>query len=270
MHPSPVAQCATELGLNVMEAASLKGDDVAQYVHALHADLGVVVAYGGLVPAAVLDMPRHGWINLHFSDLPRWRGAAPVQWAIRAGDTTTASCVFQLEETLDTGDVYSRVTVDIADQNAGELLESMANSGAEQLLEVVNTIENGTAIAVPQTSQGVTVARMLTHADGFVDFAADAATTERIIRSVTPNPGAWTLLPDGRRMKIAQVTPTSSTSLGPGRLVVTKNSVEVGCSDTCLRLDTVAPAGKGWMDGAAWARGARPTADFALGRAKEA
>ena len=123
MYPSPVAEVAAQAGVDLLETTSLKDSAIGQRIEAVGADLGVVVAYGGLVPPSVLAMPTHGWVNLHFSDLPRWRGAAPVQWAIREGDPTTASCVFNLEEGLDTGDVYSRVEVAIGHESAGELLE---------------------------------------------------------------------------------------------------------------------------------------------------
>ena len=130
LYPSPVSEVASEAGVELLETTTLKTPEIAQRIEGAQADLGVVVAYGGLVPPNVLAMPTHGWVNLHFSDLPRWRGAAPVQWAIREGDATTASCVFNLEEGLDTGDVYSRVEVPIARESAGELLSSMAEAAS--------------------------------------------------------------------------------------------------------------------------------------------
>ncbi|MCD4549543.1 methionyl-tRNA formyltransferase [Schaalia sp. lx-260] len=268
LHPSPVAEYAARAGISLIETSHMKAPEFAHHMRELHPDLGVVVAYGGLVPSEVLQIPRFGWINLHFSDLPRWRGAAPVQWAIRSGDTMTASCVFQLETGLDTGPVFSRQYMPIRGENTGELLEKMSFTGAQQVCDVVDSLEAGTAIATPQSSEGITKARMLTHEDGYVDFADTAARIDQCIRSVTPNPGAWTVLPDGRRMKIAAVTLTDIPSPGVGIVRATKNTLEVGCTDTCLRIDTVAPAGKGWMDGAAWARGARPEADFRLGEAR--
>ena len=263
MHPSPVAEVATESGVELLETTTLKTAEIAQRIEDVQADLGVVVAYGGLVPPNVLAMPAHGWVNLHFSDLPRWRGAAPVQWAIREGDATTASCVFNLEEGLDTGDVYSRVEVPIGHESAGELLASMAEAGASQVLRVVDALTDGSATAVPQSVEGLTHARRLEHID--VSFTHDAAHEDRVIRSVTPNPGAYTVLPDGARMKLDKATPVDRDDLAPGQLEVTKKQVTVGCASGALVLGKVAPAGKSWMDAAAWARGARPSDDLRLG-----
>ncbi|MDC4233320.1 methionyl-tRNA formyltransferase [Actinomyces sp. B33] len=264
--PSPVAERARSAGLDVIEASSLKSPEIAGRIEALDADLAVVVAYGALVPQSVLDMPRHGWINLHFSDLPRWRGAAPVQWSILAGDQATASCVFQLEAGLDTGPVFSRLRVDIGHETAGELLERMARLGADQVLDVVDAIADGTARAVPQEdAEGLAHARRLDADDGFIDFAAPADAVDRRIRAVSPNPGAHTLLPDGRRLKLGAVDAVDSDSPGVGVLTVTKNEVRVGCASGEVRLGLVAPAGKGWMDAPAWGRGARLDAGAVLG-----
>ena len=265
MYPSPVAEVAAACGVELLETTTLKTPDIAQRIEGIQADLGVVVAYGGLVPPNVLAMPTHGWVNLHFSDLPRWRGAAPVQWAIREGDTTTASCVFNLEEGLDTGDVYSRVEVPIGHESAGELLTSMAEAGAPQVLSVVDALADGSATATAQRSEGVTHARRLEHVDGYVSFTHDATHEDRVIRSVTPNPGAYTVLPGGARMKLDKATPVDRDDLAPGQLEVTKKQVTVGCTSGALVLGKVAPAGKSWMDAAAWARGARPSDDLRLG-----
>ena len=249
MHPSPVAEVAAQAGVELLETTTLKTPEIGERLAEVGADLGVVVAYGGLVPPAVLAMPTHGWVNLHFSDLPRWRGAAPVQWAIREGDPTTASCVFTLEEGLDTGDVYSRVEVPIGRESAGELLPSSSAS----------------TTAIPQRTEGITHARRLEHADGYVSFTHDAAHEDRVIRSVTPNPGAYTVLPGRARMKLGVATPVERDDLEPGQLEVTKKQVTVGCARGALVLGQVAPAGKSWMDAAAWARGARPDAGMRLG-----
>lgn len=258
LYPSPVAEVAARAGVEVAETTTLKSAQIGERIAAVDADLGVVVAYGGLIPPAVLQMPTHGWVNLHFSDLPRWRGAAPVQWAIREGDATTASCVFHLEEGLDTGDVYSRVEVRIGRESAGELLDAMAQAGASQVLGVVDGLQAGTAVAVPQSETGITHARRLEHADGYVSFTRGAEEEDRIIRSVTPNPGAYTMLPGGTRMKLGVATPVERDDLEPGQLEITKKQVSVGCAGGALVLGQVAPAGKSWMDAAAWARGARP------------
>ena len=258
LYPSPVAEVAARAGVEVAETTTLKSTQIGERIAAVDADLGVVVAYGGLIPPAVLQMLTHGWVNLHFSDLPRWRGAAPVQWAIREGDATTASCVFRLEEGLDTGDVYSRVEVRIGRESAGELLDAMAQAGASQVLDVVDGLQAGTAVAVAQSETGITHARRLEHADGYVSFTRSAEEEDRIIRSVTPNPGAYTMLPGGTRMKLGVATPVERDDLEPGQLEITKKQVSVGCSGGALVLGQIAPAGKSWMDAAAWARGARP------------
>lgn len=258
LYPSPVAEVAARAGVEVAETTTLKSAQIGERIAAVDADLGVVVAYGGLIPPAVLQMPTHGWVNLHFSDLPRWRGAAPVQWAIREGDATTASCVFHLEEGLDTGDVYSRVEVRIGRESAGELLDAMAQAGASQVLDVVDGLQAGTVVAVAQSETGITHARRLEHADGYVSFTRSAEEEDRIIRSVTPNPGAYTMLPGGTRMKLGVATPVERDDLEPGQLEITKKQVSVGCSGGALVLGQIAPAGKSWMDAAAWARGARP------------
>lgn len=269
LHPSPVADLASRAGVPLIEASSLREEDVRQRIAHVHADLGVVVAYGAIIPAPVLEMPRLGWVNLHFSDLPRWRGAAPVQWAILSGDTVTASCVFQLEAGLDTGPVYSRQPVEVGRSTAGDLLERMSDLGAHQVLDVVDGLERGTAHATPQDAgpdgSRVTHARKLTSADGFVDFSETPEGLDRRIRATTPDPGAWTTLPDGRRLKLGAVTPTPTPTPGPGLLLVSRHGVEVGCVHGCVRLGQVAPAGKGWMDASAWSRGARLTADDRLG-----
>ena len=267
LYPSPVAEVAAQAGVEVAETTTLKSAQIGECIAAVGADLGVVVAYGGLIPPAVLAMPTHGWVNLHFSDLPRWRGAAPVQWAIREGDATTASCVFHLEEGLDTGDIYSRVEVRIGRESAGELLDAMAQAGASQVLDVVDGLQAGTAVAVAQGQTGITHARRLEHADGYVSFTRSAEEEDRIIRSVTPNPGAYTMLPGGTRMKLGVATPVQRDDLEPGQLEVTKKQVSVGCAGGALILGQVAPAGKSWMDAAAWARGARPDDTMRLGGA---
>lgn len=267
LSPSPVAEVAAQAGVEVAETTTLKDAQIGERIAAVGADLGVVVAYGGLIPPAVLAMPTHGWVNLHFSDLPRWRGAAPVQWAIREGDATTASCVFHLEEGLDTGDIYSRVEVRIGRESAGELLDAMAQAGASQVLDVVDGLQAGTAVAVAQGQTGITHARRLEHADGYVSFTRSAEEEDRIIRSVTPNPGAYTMLPGGTRMKLGVATPVQRDDLEPGQLEVTKKRVSVGCAGGALILGQVAPAGKSWMDAAAWARGARPDDTMRLGGA---
>lgn len=269
---SPVAIAARDAEIPLIEASSLKGEDTIRRVTELNADLGVVVAYGALIPQALLDAPPHGWVNLHFSDLPRWRGAAPVQWSILSGDEQTASSVFQLEAGLDTGPVFSRVPVTIGHETAGELLEKMAELGAGQVIGVVDEIEAGTARAIAQDEADprASHARRLSHEDGFIDFTLSADEVDRRIRAVTPNPGAWTMLPDGKRMRLSTVEVCDdSQTLEAGSLRISKRSVDVGCSQGAVTLGRVAPAGRGWMDAAAWARGARLDDAARFGKAGE-
>lgn len=258
LHPSEVAEVATSHGVPLIEASDLRGEDTRAALEAVHADLGVVVAYGALIPPAVLAMPRLGWVNLHFSDLPRWRGAAPVQWAVREGDARTASCVFQLEKGLDTGPVFSRLPVDIGHEDAGELLGRMAELGAHQVVDVVDALAAGTAHATPQVEDpDAPYARRLTTADGFTDFTLPASGVDRLIRSVTPDPGAWTTLVDGRRLRLGPVEATDTPTPGPGVVLVHRHGVEIGCGQGSVLLGQVAPAGRSWMAAADWARGAR-------------
>ena len=255
--PSPIAQRASEAGIDLFETSSLKGDEALDRIRAWNADIAVVVAYGALIPLRVLEALPHGWLNLHFSDLPFFRGAAPVQWAILSGLTETASSVFQLEEGLDTGPVFSRQKVEITDQTSGELLDEMARLGAQQVVDVVNAIEAPEGIEL-------SYARRLEPSDGCVSFDESAHQTWLRIRAVIPSPGAYTEF-RGQRLKLGKVSLTDVPTPGPGRLIVSKKNVLVGCTDFCLELGQVAPAGKKWMDAAAWARGARLDSDVRLG-----
>lgn len=265
--PSPIALRASETGIDLFETSSLRGDEALDRIRAWNADIAVVVAYGALIPLRVLEALPHGWLNLHFSDLPFFRGAAPVQWAILSGLSETASSVFQLEEGLDTGPVFSRRKVEITDQTSGELLDEMARLGAQQVIDVVNAIEAGQALAQPQVvPEGVELsyARRLEPSDGAVSFEESAHQTWLRIRAVIPSPGAYTEF-RGQRLKLGKVSLTDVPTPGPGRLIVSKKSVLVGCTDFCLELGQVAPSGKKWMDAAAWARGARLDSDARLG-----
>ena len=222
--PSPIAQRASEAGIDLFETSSLKGDEALDRIRAWNADIAVVVAYGALIPLRVLEALPHGWLNLHFSDLPFFRGAAPVQWAILSGLSETASSVFQLEEGLDTGPVFSRQKVEITDQTSGELLDEMARLGAQQVVDVVNAIEAGQALSQPQVvPEGVELsyARRLEPSDGSVSFDESAHQTWLRIRAVIPSPGAYTEF-RGQRLKLGKVSLTDVAAPGPGRLRVGK------------------------------------------------
>ncbi|MEY9953415.1 methionyl-tRNA formyltransferase [Leifsonia sp. EB34] len=252
--PSPVADAAAALDLPVIKANRLD-EDVTRQVAALDADLGVIVAYGGLVREPLLSTPRLGWVNLHFSLLPRWRGAAPVQRAVMAGDTETGAAVFQLVPGLDAGDVFAELRVPIpADATAGELLDSLSYDGALLLVDTVAALEDGTAEAVPQSGEPV-LAPKLTIDDARLDLTQPVEEVYARLRGVTPEPGAWVLL-DGERFKIHAARPAPGLSLPIGEVAATEGRIEVGTGTTPLELLTVQPAGKRAMDAADWWRGA--------------
>jgi methionyl-tRNA formyltransferase len=253
--PSPVEAKAVELGLPVLRASRLRADETAELT-ALEADLAVIVAYGGLVREPLLSVPRLGWVNLHFSLLPRWRGAAPVQRAIIAGDETTGVEVFQLEAGLDTGPVLASEEVGIgALETAGHLLARLAPIGARVLAETVDRLADGTAAGVPQEGEP-TLAPKLELADGRLDWAEPAPRVFARIRGVTPEPGAWTTIGD-RRLKVLEAAPARDTApLAPGAVVRIGGVVLVGCGDGALELVQVQPEGRGAMPADAWLRGA--------------
>ncbi|ROS34497.1 methionyl-tRNA formyltransferase [Curtobacterium sp. PhB78] len=257
--PTPVAQVAAELGLPVIEASRVD-DDVTARIADLDVDLGVIVAYGALLRRPALDAPRLGWVNLHFSDLPAYRGAAPVQRAVMAGDTRTAASVFQLVEALDAGPVFAadRFTID-PEATAGEVLAAMAESGAETVARVVDAIAAGTAVATEQTGEP-TLAPKTTIEDGRIDFGAPATVVHARLRGVTPEPGAYAHLGETRVKLLRSNRLTGGPAdpapqLAPGALALHGGRLLVGTGDTPLVLLEVQPAGKKAMDAAAWARG---------------
>lgn len=255
--PTPVAVEADRLGVPVIRANRLAGK-ATETVQALAPDLGVIVAYGGLVREPLLSTPRLGWINLHFSLLPRWRGAAPVQRAIMAGDDITGASVFQLVPELDAGDVFGRVTEPIGrHQTAGNLLDSLAESGASLLVRVVDALADGTARAVPQDGD-VTLAPKLSLADGEVDWTLPAEAVSAQIRGVTPEPGAFTTIDDAR-LKILDATIARDVPRMPaGQFALVGRRVVVGTATDPIELVAVHPSGRRAMDAASWWRG-RPT-----------
>jgi len=257
MTPTPVAVAAGELGLPTIAANRLAGP-ATDRIAGLEPDLGVIVAYGGLVREPLLSLPRLGWINLHFSLLPRWRGAAPVQRAIIAGDELTGAAVFQLVPELDAGDVFGTMVQPIgARETAGDLLDSLAESGATLLSDVVDALAAGTARAEPQQGD-VTLAPKLSLEDGRVDWSAPAVVIDCLIRGVTPEPGAFTELDDAR-LKIHEATIASGAAgLGPGEVTLVERKVVVGTGSDPIELIRVQPAGKTAMAAADWWRG-RPS-----------
>ncbi|GAA3021198.1 methionyl-tRNA formyltransferase [Microbacterium dextranolyticum] len=257
--PSAVARAAEDLGLPVVKADRLDDAATAQ-IAALRPELGVIVAYGGLVREPLLSLPTHGWINLHFSLLPRWRGAAPVQRALIAGDRVTGAAVFQLVPALDAGDVYAQLSYDVPeDATAGDVLAALADSGAGLVASVVDDIADGRAVAVPQRGEP-TLAPKLTLADGALDLSASADAVLDRLRGTTPEPGAHIVI-DGQRFKIlaARRGPDRSAefALPPGAFALSGREVLLGAGDGTLALTTVQPAGKGAMNAADWWRGLR-------------
>ncbi|MGF9648942.1 methionyl-tRNA formyltransferase [Pseudarthrobacter oxydans] len=252
--PSPVAARAAELGIEVIHAARINAETTAR-ISAVSPDVAAIVAYGGLVPAAALGIPPHGWINLHFSLLPAWRGAAPVQRAVMAGDDVTGAVTFQLEEGLDTGPVFGTLTETVGPEDtAGELLERLSHSGAVLLAQTLSAIDAGKAAAVPQSGE-VSLAPKLTLDDGRLDWEHPALALGRQARGVTPEPGAWTVM-DGQRIKLAPVRLRPDVSgLAPGSVSLQGKSVLVGTGSHAVELTRIQPAGKKMMAAADWARG---------------
>lgn len=255
--PSPVAAAADELGLTVIKAARLDDETGAQ-IAALDAALGVIVAYGGIVREPLLSAPDNGWINLHFSLLPQWRGAAPVQRALINGDTELGVSVFQLVPALDAGDVFAMRTVALPEGATADVaLDVLAKDGASLTLDVVAGIAEGTAHAQPQ--EGIaSLAPKLTFDDGALEWTEPLEAVYARYRGVTPEPGAHTTL-DGARLKIlaAEPAPADAPRLDPGQLSGTRSAVLIGTGTTPLAVTRVQPAGKGPMNAADWWRGLR-------------
>jgi methionyl-tRNA formyltransferase len=250
---TPVAVEAAAAGIPVIRANRLA--PVSDALLELGADLGVIVAYGGLIREPLLSGPRLGWINVHFSLLPRWRGAAPVQRAIMAGDEETGVAVFQLVPELDAGDVYATLRRPIgAHQTAGHLLDSLAVSGADLLSGVVDDLSTGSAVAVPQQGE-VTLAPKLTLVDGRLDWNLPADRVDDRLRGTTPEPGAFTEL-GGERLKVLDaLVARDAPRLAPGRMELRAGRLLVGTASDPLQLVTVHPAGKRAMPAVDWWRG---------------
>jgi len=254
--PSPVAAAAEALGVPIIKTARLDEAATAQ-ITALGADLGVIVAYGGIVREPLLSAPRHGWINLHFSLLPSWRGAAPVQRALIAGDAELGVSVFQLVPALDAGDVFAMRSVHVPeDATADVALSILAEEGAGVTSDVVAGIADGTAAASPQVGTA-TLAPKLAFEDGALEWTEPVSSVFARYRGTTPEPGAHTTI-DGARLKILTAAPASDAPvLAPGQLTGTKGAVLIGCADGALEVTRVQPAGKGAMNAADWWRGLR-------------
>ena len=263
---SPVARRAEEIGVEVLTPAHPREPSFLDRLRALAPACCPVVAYGALLPAEALAVPPHGWVNLHFSLLPAWRGAAPVQRALWAGDQVTGATTFRIVPALDAGPTYGLMTEAVRPTDtAGDLLARLADGGAELLVRTLDGIEDGTLEAREQPADGVSLAPKLTVQDAHVDWAEPAAAVDRRVRACTPAPGAWTTF-GGERLKIGPVTIAADPrDLGPGELEVTKSAVHVGTATVAVRLGEVRPFGKRDMPADAWARGVRVAAGTRLG-----
>lgn len=255
---SPVAQRAEELGVPVLKPAHPKDPEFQAQLKELDPDCCPVVAYGALLPQSALDIPRHGWVNLHFSLLPAWRGAAPVQHAIWSGDEISGATTFRIVKQLDAGPTFGVVTERVRPTDtAGDLLTRLAHSGAGLLVATLDGIEDGSLEAREQPTDGITFAPKILVEDAQIDWTEPAAAVDRRIRACTPGPGAWSTYA-GERIKIAPVALTEDRErLEPGVLEVTKNAVFVGTATDPVRLGEVKAFGKKQMQAADWARGAR-------------
>lgn len=263
--PSPVAELAAAHDVPVLRPARPSEPAFIETLSAFAPDCCPVVAYGALLPPALLAVPRHGWVNLHFSLLPAWRGAAPVQAAVRHGDPVTGATTFQLERGMDTGPVYGVVTEAVGPRDtAGVLLERLAVSGAELLRTTLDGIADGALRARSQPTDGVSYAPKISVEDARVSWSVPAAAVDRLVRAMTPDPGAWSTFA-GERLTLGPVLPVGAAGLTPGELRVEKRRVLVGTATDAVELGEVQMAGKRAMPAPDWARGARPEAGARLG-----
>ena len=262
---SPVGQRAEELGLPVLKPEHPRDPEFQAQLRELAPDACPVVAYGALLPQSALDIPQHGWINLHFSALPAWRGAAPVQHSIWAGDEVTGATTFRIVKELDAGPTFGVMTQLIRPTDtAGSLLTTLAEGGAGLLVQTLDGIEDGTLEAREQPGEGVSLAPKILVEDARIDWTHPAVAIDRQVRACAPFPGAWTLL-DGERFKVGPVSIDESVTLAPGELLVGKNSVHVGTGTVAVRLGSVKAFGKKEMAAADWARGVQLPAGATLG-----
>ena len=263
---SPVAERAEEAGIEVLKPGKPRDPNFLERLREIAPDCCPVVAYGALLPRVALDVPARGWVNLHFSLLPAWRGAAPVQHALMAGDELTGASTFLIEEGLDSGPVYGTVTETVRPTDtSGDLLTRLAFAGAGLLAATMDGIDDGSLKPVPQPAEGVTLAPKITVEDARADWTAPALRVDRVVRGCTPAPGAWTTF-RGERLKLVQAVPLPDrTDLAPGQIAAGKNNVYVGTGSYAVELLWVQAQGKKPMRAADWARGARITEGDQLG-----
>jgi methionyl-tRNA formyltransferase len=255
---SPVGLRAADAGVEVLKPAKARDPEFLDRLRAIAPDCCPVVAYGALLPRAALDIPPRGWVNLHFSLLPAWRGAAPVQHAILHGDDVTGAATFEIEEDLDTGPIYGVLTEPILPEDtSGDLLDRLAHAGSKLLVDTMDGIESGLLEPRPQPTEGVSYAAKLTPEDARVDWTASAMRVDRLIRACTPAPGPWSTFQD-ERVKLGRVRPAPEAGeLAPGELLASKHELLVGTGTHPVALGDVRPQAKRQMSALDWARGLR-------------
>ena len=263
---SPVGLLADEVGVPVLTPQRPHDPDFLAHLAQLSPDVCPVVAYGALVPRVALDVPRLGWINLHFSLLPAWRGAAPVQHAVIHGDQVTGATTFLLEEGMDTGPILGTMTEAVRPRDtSGDLLERLSTSGADLLVATLDALAQGDLTPMPQSAEGVSLAPKISVEDARIRWHEPAFAVDRRVRGVTPAPGAWTTFRD-QRLKLALVTPIDGdVGDAPGAIRVAKDGVEVQTGAGAVRLGTVQPQGRKAMPASDWARGSRIGEDEVFG-----
>lgn len=259
LHPTPVKAAAEALGLHVLNPPRASAPEAVAQIRALDADAAAVVAYGQILRPELIAATRLGWVNLHFSVLPAWRGAAPVQRALMAGDDVTGASTFLIEQGLDTGPVIGHLTETIRPTDtAGTLLDRLAHAGAPLLAASIDALGAGHAAPQAQGEDGVSYAPKLTREDAYVKWEYPAHVVDRQIRGCTPAPGAWTTLPDGTAVKLGPVSPRPShPPTVAGQILLRDGEVLVGTGSDPVALGWVQPAGRGQVDAVAWWRGAR-------------
>ncbi|QYJ05182.1 methionyl-tRNA formyltransferase [Nocardioides panacisoli] len=257
LRESPVAERARELDVPILKPAHPRDEEFQAELRGLAPDCCPVVAYGALIPRSALDIPRHGWVNLHFSLLPAWRGAAPVQHALWAGDEVSGATTFRIVEGLDAGPTFGMMTETVRPTDtSGALLERLADGGSELLVATLDGIADGSVEAREQPEEGVSLAPKITTEDARIDWTESAVAVDRRIRACSPFPGAWSTH-EGERIKVGPVRIDPDKQLEPGVVEVGKNSVHVGTATHAVRLGEVKAFGKKQMEAAAWARGAQ-------------
>jgi methionyl-tRNA formyltransferase len=268
LEASPVALLAESAGLEVLKPVKARDPEFLDRLRAIDPDCCPVTAYGALLPQVALDIPARGWVNLHFSVLPAWRGAAPVQHALLHGDDVTGATTFQIVKELDAGPVFGVLTEPAGPRDtAGDLLARLAVSGARLLVDTLDGIESGAVRAVPQPEEGISYAPKINPEDARVDWGLSAVAIDRLIRGCTPEPGAWTEL-GGTRLKLGPVeltapgvppatpdAPSATPPLAPGELLISRRSVLAGTGTEPVRLGMIQPPGKRPMAAADWGRG---------------